>query len=82
MKVIENGLKAEHFNIKNSCTEEFSLSLPDYEVLQEDLKEIILCYSKCKSLTNKCKELNKIIEDNEIKLKSFKVCPLCGHELA
>ncbi len=79
--VIENGFKADKFKIENSCTEDFSLSLSDYEMLREDLKNIVSCYSKCKTLTCKCKELNSAIEKNEAKLRSYKVCPLCGHEL-
>ena len=39
------------------------------------------CYNRCKQLTADGKELVKKIEEKENKLKEYKVCPLCGHEL-
>lgn len=79
--VIQAGGNADSFKIDEHCTNDFSLSLADYLDLVDDLKVITACLRKGKALTLQVHEIDKRLETIQSKLKEFKVCPLCGHEL-
>ena len=81
LKDIEKGARADKFSIDKSCSEDNSLSLADYTAMAEDLADIIECFRRCKVLTANGKELVEKIAHLEARLKEYKVCPLCGHEL-
>ena len=81
LKEIEISAKANDFCFNKECKIEKSITLEDYINLKKDLTDIMYCYNRCKQLTADGKELVKKIEEKENKLKEYKVCPLCGHEL-
>lgn len=81
LSVIQAGAHADSFKVDEQCTNDFSLSLADYLDLVDDLKVISACVRKGKALTLQVKEIDDRLEVIQNKLKEFKVCPLCGHEL-
>lgn len=52
-----------------------------YNELYEDYVEVKKSMQHIKGLKNKQEELKSVIAECDSKLKEYKVCPLCGHEL-
>lgn len=81
LKDIETGAKVNNIVLDKECKIEKSNTLNEYVELKQDLADIMNCFSRCKQLTADGKELVGKIANIEEKLKEYKVCPLCGHEL-
>ena len=52
-----------------------------YNELYKDYVEVKKSMQHIKSLKNKQEELKSVITECDSKLKEYKVCPLCGHEV-
>jgi energy-coupling factor transporter ATP-binding protein EcfA2 len=56
-------------------------TLNQYLEMSADYESVMQIFLKCKALKKNIKDKTEIISGLETKLKSYKVCPLCGHEL-
>lgn len=67
-------------DLSEECTVSENL-LEDYMTIRQDAKVIYECLTKCRELKANLTKIDQRIADYKQELDSYKVCPLCGHEL-
>ena len=81
IKEIERSEKASKFSMDDVPEISEQPLLETYLEMLSDYKEIVNCYQSCKAKKSAYEEAEQKIGTLQEKLKDYKVCPLCGHEL-
>ena len=81
IKEIERSEKASKFNMDDVPEISEQPLLETYLEMLSDYKDIVNCYQSCKAKKSAYEEAEQKIGTLQEKLKDYKVCPLCGHEL-